>query len=129
MSGTLGFEVRNDIDLGFMRWLTVGIPGDEHEYLLELPNAPHYPEQEQAALRDLVTKGMAGAKFIYTDDCQKTFETLKAAGVEITEEPTERFYGIDMGARDPFGNHIRITQPVENMELPPDLQDNSPSAG
>ena len=47
-----------------------------------------------------------------TDDCRGTYETLRDRGVEIVEEPTERFYGIDMAVRDPFGNQIRITEPV-----------------
>ena len=50
-----------------------------------------------------------GAAAIFTvDDVHKTYEELKAKGVEFTEEPTERDYGTDCGLRDPFGNHIRI---------------------
>ena len=64
-------------------------------------------------VRELVTKGATGLAFILdTDDCRKTYEELKAKGVEFTEEPTERFYGIDCGFRDPFGNNIRLTQPA-----------------
>ncbi|HEX9999087.1 MAG TPA: helix-turn-helix domain-containing protein [Actinoplanes sp.] len=62
-------------------------------------------------VRELVTKGATGGNLIFrTDDCQKTYETLVARGVEFTEEPTERPYGIDCGLRDPFGTHIRFTQ-------------------
>jgi uncharacterized glyoxalase superfamily protein PhnB len=53
-----------------------------------------------------------------TDDCRKTYEELRAKGVEFTEEPTERFYGIDCGLRDPFGNHIRMTQPASIVVVP-----------
>lgn len=71
-----------------------------------------------ATVRDLVTKGALGAAaMLTTDDCRKTYEELSALGVEFTEEPTEQPYGIDCALRDPFGNHIRITQlatgPVE----------------
>ena len=55
-----------------------------------------------------------------TDDCRKTYEELKAKGVEFTEEPTERSYGIDCGLRDPFGNHIRIVQPAPGPARSPD---------
>ena len=55
-----------------------------------------------------------------TDDCQKTYETLRARGVEFNEEPTERFYGIDCGLRDPFGNHLRLTQPAPGPIVVPD---------
>jgi uncharacterized glyoxalase superfamily protein PhnB len=62
-------------------------------------------------VRDLVTKGATGFNFgLTTDDCHKTYEELSARGVEFTQEPTEQPYGIDCGARDPFGNHFRIVQ-------------------
>jgi catechol 2,3-dioxygenase-like lactoylglutathione lyase family enzyme len=112
--GTLGFEVRADVDLGFMRWLTVGVPGDpDREVLLERPGPPALSEATAAQVRDLVTKGAAGlALILRTDDCRKTYEELRAKGVEFTEEPTEQPYGVDCALRDPFGNHIRITQPA-----------------
>jgi predicted enzyme related to lactoylglutathione lyase len=45
-----------------------------------------------------------------TPDCRKTYESLRAKGVEFTQEPVDQPYGIDVGLRDPFGNHIRIVQ-------------------
>jgi catechol 2,3-dioxygenase-like lactoylglutathione lyase family enzyme len=110
----LGLEVRNDMNLGFMRWLTVGVPGDlRREILLELPAPPSVDGQAADQIRELVSKGATGFTVGFaTDDCQKTYENLLAQGVEFTQEPTERFYGIDIGLRDPFGNHIRITQLV-----------------
>ena len=54
---------------------------------------------------------MGGSLVFSTDDCRKTYETLLGRGVEFTEEPTDRPYGIDCALRDPFGNSIRITQP------------------
>jgi catechol 2,3-dioxygenase-like lactoylglutathione lyase family enzyme len=110
--GKLGLEVRSDVDLGFMRWLTVGVPGDDREILLEKPGPPAMSEQAAEQVRDLLTKGAMGLAFILTtDDCRKTFQELTAKGVEATEEPTEQPYGIDCGIRDPFGNQIRINQP------------------
>ena len=53
-------------------------------------------------------------KFFSTTDARKTYETLKAKGVDIAEEPSDRGYGIDFGLRDPFGNHIRIVQFAAN---------------
>jgi len=55
-----------------------------------------------------------GHLFFTTDDCRKTYQELVAKGVEFTEAPTERPYGIDCGLRDPFGNHIRFSQMVDN---------------
>jgi predicted enzyme related to lactoylglutathione lyase len=63
-----------------------------------------------ATLRELVTQGSAGWIGFRTDDCRATYEALRAKGVEFSEEPTERSYGIDCALRDPFGNRIRIVQ-------------------
>jgi len=110
--GKLGLEVRQDIPLGFMRWLTVGVPGQtDREILLELPAPPSVDEASAQQVRQLVSKGATGLSVGFTtDDCRATFETLKAKGVEFTQEPVEHFYGTDMGLRDPFGNQIRIAQ-------------------
>jgi catechol 2,3-dioxygenase-like lactoylglutathione lyase family enzyme len=108
----LGLEVKMDVPLGFMRWLTVGVPGEDREILLELPGPPSMDERAGAQVRDLVTKGAMGLVIGFrTDDCRKTYEELRAKGVEFYDEPTERDYGIDMGVRDPFGNQLRIVQP------------------
>jgi catechol 2,3-dioxygenase-like lactoylglutathione lyase family enzyme len=108
----LGLEVSSDLDLGFMRWLTVCVPGDPgREILLEKPGPPAMDESTAAQVRELVTKGaMGGWLCITTDDAQSTFETLRDRGVDITDEPSERPYGIDFGVRDPFVNAIRIGQ-------------------
>ena len=111
--GKLGLEVNTDVDLGFMRWLTVQVPGrPERQILLEKPGPPALSEETAAQVRALLTKGAMGGHLIFsTDDCRKTYDTLLGKGVEFTEEPTERPYGIDCGLRDPFGNSIRFTQP------------------
>ncbi|MCO1596677.1 VOC family protein [Micromonospora sp. RHAY321] len=108
----LGMELNTDQDLGFMRWLTVNLPGDpEREILLEKPGPPAMDPATAATVRELLTKGaLGGSLFMTTDDAHKTYEELVARGVEITDEPTERPYGIDFGIRDPFGNRIRIGQ-------------------
>jgi uncharacterized glyoxalase superfamily protein PhnB len=64
-------------------------------------------------VREVVTKGATGGWIGFTTtDCRKTYEELLARGVEFTQEPVERFYGVDCGLRDPFGNAIRIVQPA-----------------
>src|SRR3954447_4566682 len=107
--GTLGLEVVSDADIGVMRWLTVCVPGHpDRELLLFKPGAPMHDDATAEQLRELVTKGALFGFIIATDDCRGTYEELKARGVEFTEEPVERPYGIDCALRDPFGNPIRI---------------------
>ena len=108
----LGLEVTNDLDLGFMRWLTVGVPGQKgRDVLLEKPGPPGMDTKSADMVRELVTKGATGFTLgLTTDNIQKTYETLKARGVEFTQEPTTQPYGTDIGIRDPFGNNIRVVQ-------------------
>ena len=115
--GRLGMTVAADVDLGFMRWVTVSVPGHpEREVLLEKPGPPALSDETAAQVRDLLTKGALGLAFILsTDDCRRTYEELRAKGVEFTQEPIEQPYGIDCALRDPFGNHIRITQPAAEV--------------
>jgi uncharacterized glyoxalase superfamily protein PhnB len=110
--GKLGLEVNTDQDLGFMRWLTVSLPGQPgRAILLEKPGPPAMDEATAEQVRELVTKGATGGWLGFnTADCRKTYEELLAHGVEFTQEPTEQPYGIDCGLRDPFGNAIRIVQ-------------------
>jgi catechol 2,3-dioxygenase-like lactoylglutathione lyase family enzyme len=110
--GKLGLEVSNDLDLGVMRWLTVRVPGDpSRDILLELPGPPAIDHKAAEQVRELVSKGASGFTVGFTtSDAKKTYETLKAKGVEIVDELTERDYGTDFGLRDPFGNQLRIVQ-------------------
>ena len=119
--GKLGFEVTADVDMGFMRWLTISAPGDpDREVLLERPGPPAHDDATAEQVRELVTKGAAGfALGLRTDDLRKTYEELKAKGVEFTDEPTERFYGIDCGLRDPPGHRIPILPPAPGPLGPP----------
>jgi len=110
--GKLGLEVNDDMDLGFMRWLTVRVPGHPERYiLLEKPGPPAIDEAAAGQIRELIAKGASGFTIGFTtDDCRGLYKELVAKGVEFTQEPVEQFYGIDMGIRDPFGNHIRVVQ-------------------
>ncbi len=107
----LGLEKGNDVRQGDYRWLTVKVPGEEVEISLEQPGPPLHDEATAEQLRELITKGALGGLVFITDDAFGLYETLKSRGVtDFTQEPTEHFYGTDMGIRDPFGNPIRILQ-------------------
>jgi catechol 2,3-dioxygenase-like lactoylglutathione lyase family enzyme len=110
--GKLGMQVREDVNFGPMRWLTVHLPGQpDRAVLLERPGPPSMSEETAAQVRELISKGAAGGHLFFAcDDAYKTHAELTAKGVEITEEPEDRGYAIDFGLRDPFGNHLRIAQ-------------------
>jgi catechol 2,3-dioxygenase-like lactoylglutathione lyase family enzyme len=111
----LGLEKGNDVRQGDYRWLTVRVPGDEPtEISLEQPGPPLHDEATAERLRELVTKGALGGLVFITNDARALYDELRERGVtDFTQEPTEHFYGIDMGVRDPFGNPIRILQQGE----------------
>jgi catechol 2,3-dioxygenase-like lactoylglutathione lyase family enzyme len=111
----LGMEVRSDVtlpELGNFRWLTVGPPGqtDVSIVLMAIPGPPVMDAETAEQVRTLMAKGFAGTVFFTTDDVRSDYQQLKSRGVEFTEEPEERPYGIDAGFRDPSGNSFRLTQ-------------------
>jgi catechol 2,3-dioxygenase-like lactoylglutathione lyase family enzyme len=111
----LGMEVRQDVTLPEMaafRWLTVGPPAqpDIAITLMAIPGPPVMDPETAEQVRTLMAKGFAGTVFFTTDDVYADYELLKSRGVEFTEEPEDRPYGIDAGFRDPSGNNFRLTQ-------------------
>ena len=111
----LGLEKGQDFAQGPVRWLTVRAPGDTvAEIYLEKPAPPVVDEATAEQLRELITKGAIGFIAFQSNDVRGLYEALKAKGVtDFTQEPTDHFYGTDMGLRDPFGNAIRILQPAK----------------
>jgi uncharacterized glyoxalase superfamily protein PhnB len=111
----LGFEVRSDVtmaELGDFRWLTVG-PADQPDFaitLMAIPGPPVMEPDTAEQVKALMAKGFAGTVFLTTEDCQAAYEELKGRGVEFSETPEERPYGIDAGFHDPSGNSFRLTQ-------------------
>jgi catechol 2,3-dioxygenase-like lactoylglutathione lyase family enzyme len=114
----LGMELREDVtlpELDNFRWLTVGPAGqpDVAVTLMAIPGPPVFDAETQEQVKTVMAKGAAGTIFLTTEDCQASYEELKGRGVEFTETPEERPYGIDAGFRDPSGNAIRLTEPRE----------------
>ena len=111
----LGMEVRSDVtlpEMGDFRWLTVSPPGQEDVaiVLMAIPGPPVMDEETARQVEELMAKGFSGTVFLTTDNCRADYERLKSRGVEFTETPEERPYGIDSGFRDPSGNSIRLTE-------------------
>ena len=113
----LGLELRADIPFAGARWLAVGPPSQpEIEIVLAHPDMSPQSDEVKAKLRELTSLGAIGAGIFQVEDCRASYEELRSRGVEFTEEPVERFYGIDSGFRDPSGNPWRMVQP-----LPPEV--------
>ena len=112
---TLGFEVRNDVGYGGMRWITVGPAGQPGtSIVLEPPAAdPGVTDEERRTIEEMMAKGTYARILLATKDVDATFERLQANGAEVVQEPTEQAYGVrDCAFRDPAGNLIRIQRPL-----------------
>jgi predicted enzyme related to lactoylglutathione lyase len=110
----LGLEVRNDVRFEGMRWVSVGSPlQPELDIVLEPPLAdPNASSADKQVMAELLAKGMLRAVIFSTDDCDTTFEHIRAAGGEVLQEPIDQPYGVrDCAFRDPSGNMIRFNQP------------------
>jgi catechol 2,3-dioxygenase-like lactoylglutathione lyase family enzyme len=126
----LGFAVREDATLdefdGY-RWLTVG-PKDQPELsiILSLPTQPAIDAESAEQVKALLARGAMGPGILRTDDCRKTIAELEGKGVEVVQQPEERFYGIDAAIRDPSGNEWRVSQPIEyDLAATPGVNSNS----
>ncbi len=110
---TLGFEVRNDVGYGGMRWITVG-PADQAatSIVLHPPAAdPGITDDERRTIAEMMAKGTYASINLATKDLDGAFERLQASGAEVVQEPIEQPYGIrDCAFRDPAGNMIRIQE-------------------
>jgi catechol 2,3-dioxygenase-like lactoylglutathione lyase family enzyme len=109
----LGFEVRNDVGKGTMRWLTVGPPEQPGTSIVLCPPAvgPHITDDERQTIRQMMAKGTYAIITLATHDLDAVFEQVQSAGVDIVQEPADQPYGIrDCAIRDPAGNLVRINQ-------------------
>jgi len=109
----LGFEVRNDVGQGTMRWITVGPVGQPGtSIVLNPPSAnPGLTDDERRTIAEMMAKGTYAALLLATKDLDSAFDRLQASDAEIVQEPTEQPYGVrDCAVRDPAGNMIRIQE-------------------
>ena len=106
----LGLEVRNDVKMEFGRWVTVG-PKDQPELGIVLASVGvGRPPEDAEALRSLLAKGSLGGLVFATNDVDAVFETVRASGAEVMQEPIDQPYGVrDCAFRDPSGNMVRLS--------------------
>ena len=109
----LGFEVRNDVGYGSMRWITVGPAGQPQTSIVLHPPAvdPGITEDERRTIAEMMAKGSYATIVLGSSDLAGTFERVQASGAEIVQEPADQPYGVrDCAVRDPAGNLVRINQ-------------------
>lgn len=109
----LGFEVRNDVGYGGMRWITVGPSGQPETSIVLYPPAasPGITDEERRTIAEMMAKGTHSTLLLASDDLDAAFEQVSAHAAEVVQEPTEQPYGVrDCAVRDPAGNLIRIQQ-------------------
>jgi catechol 2,3-dioxygenase-like lactoylglutathione lyase family enzyme len=110
---TLGFEVRQDVGSGAMRWITVGPVGQPGTSIVLHPPAvdPGITDEERRTVVEMMAKGTYGMLLLSTKDLDGTFDRLQARGAEVVQEPTVQPYGVrDCAVRDPAGNLLRIDE-------------------
>jgi len=110
---TLGFEVRNDVGQGTMRWITVGPAGRPDTSLVLTPPAvdPGITEDERRVITEMMAKGTYAIIVLATPDLDTVFDKVQASGAEVVQEPTDQPYGVrDCAFRDPAGNLVRINE-------------------
>jgi catechol 2,3-dioxygenase-like lactoylglutathione lyase family enzyme len=110
---TLGFEVRDDVGYGGMRWITVGPPDQPDTSIVLYPPAasPGVTDDERVMIAEMMAKGTYGIIILTTPDVDAAFAALQAGGAEVAQEPTDQPYGVrDFAIRDPAGNLIRVNE-------------------
>jgi uncharacterized glyoxalase superfamily protein PhnB len=110
---TLGFEVRNDVGYGGMRWITVGPPNQPDVSIVLHPPAvdPGVTDSERQTILELMAKGTYGAITLASHDLDAVFEKVEGSGADVVQEPTDQPYGVrDCAFRDPSGNLVRINE-------------------
>jgi uncharacterized glyoxalase superfamily protein PhnB len=109
----LGFEVRNDVGQGRIRWITVGPADQPGTSIVLYPPAgnPGITEDERRTISEMMAKGTFGMVVLSSKDVDAAFEQIQASDAEVVQEPTDQPYGIrDCAFRDPAGNMVRIQQ-------------------
>ncbi|WP_454085731.1 VOC family protein [Georgenia sp. Marseille-Q6866] len=109
----LGFEVRQDVGQGAMRWITIGAPSQPGTSIVLYPPTadPNITEDEQRTIAEMMAKGTFASVLLATPDLDGAFERAQAADVEVMQEPTDQDWGVrDCAFRDPAGNTVRLQQ-------------------
>jgi predicted enzyme related to lactoylglutathione lyase len=108
----LGLEVRTDVKMDFGRWVTVGTKNQPELGIVLTSVGVGRPPEDAETLRSLLAKGSLAGLVFTTDDVDALFETVRASGAEVMQEPMDQHYGVrDCAFRDPSGNMVRFNQP------------------
>lgn len=107
----LGFRLHTDVRNGDYRWLTVQHPSQPSFQLgLFAPGPPVLDTATAQTLREIVAKGAMPPLVLMVEDCRAAYDRMRACGVELMQEPTDRYGTVDAGFRDPSGNGWKMIQ-------------------
>ncbi|TDL36871.1 VOC family protein [Arthrobacter nitrophenolicus] len=109
----MGFEIRNDVGRGTMRWITVGPAGQPDVSIVLYPPAadPGITDDERRTIAEMMAKGTYATVVLSAPDVDAAFAKVEASGADVVQEPIDQPYGIrDCAFRDPAGNTVRINQ-------------------
>jgi uncharacterized glyoxalase superfamily protein PhnB len=107
----LGFRKMADRPLGSsVRWLTIA-PEDQKELEIVLlkPDAAFHGKKLARELTKRIGKGTTWV--LEVDDCQKVYKEFQLRGVEFTDPPKQRPYGVEALFDDLYGNPWVLIQP------------------
>lgn len=102
--GKLGFSLEEDRPIGEKRFLRVAPPGGGCQLLLAKP------KNEQEASRVGDQTGGRVSFFLHTDNFERDYQRLLAAGVEFVEQPRRESYGSVVVFKDLYGNKWDLVQ-------------------
>jgi catechol 2,3-dioxygenase-like lactoylglutathione lyase family enzyme len=113
----IGFRVHTDVRNGDYRWLTVQHPHQPSFQLgLFAPGPPIHDTATAKTLREVVAKGAMPPLVLHVGDCRAACDRFRARGVELTQEPIDRYGNVDAGFRDPSGNGWKVIETRRGAE-------------
>jgi len=104
---TLGFEKRADMPMeSGKRWITVAPPDAQVVFVLQ--PLDWFEGEEREEHKTLI--GKTPTIVLYVDDCKQTYVDLSSRGVEFTEVPIHKSYGVEATCKDLYGNSLVLLE-------------------
>ncbi len=105
----LGFKVVEDAKMpGGDRWLTVALPGDDVQIVLQKPGPATFGERTS----EMLERVGQGTNWVFkVDDCRKACDDLAKKGVKIIGPPQDLGFAVEAVFADLYGNTFTLMEP------------------